>query len=355
MSEKTAVAAPSAAEETTFEIPRSGTPEYANWRDKGVFPEKETPAVADSASADTSKETTSDDAADSAASTPQETRRKPEVEARFKKLTDEKNARIAQLERDLEKARRPKTTPAESSPAKPAQPQTYQEWRKAFKPTQWSQEYAKANPEASYEDGMAAMSDYLDEVRSQFRSAEQAQQAQFRELDAKTADAKSRYGEKFDPIKEATLKAIVPNQKIPMFIKTMLGGSEVLPDLIFVLGEKPEELAKFVAMAERNPGEAARYIARTEHLIREELSAKASPEGETGRNERGQFTAKEPTAPAKRGPESAPEPPIEIGNRGSGSMDESERALKAAMNGDTKAVGAWLRAENAKDARRRGA
>ncbi len=341
MSETTVVeAAPSAAIESIPEIPRSGTPEYAEWRMTGELPEKKQPETAETAAADLSKATNSDESGDSAPTKTQEKpgKRRPDVEARFKQYTD----RIDKLERDLEEARRPKSTQAESSTARPAPPQNYQEWRKAFKPSQWIEDYAKANPAATYEDSTAAMYDHLGDVRDQFHSFEQQRQI----LAAKVNEARSRYGDSFDEVVKPTATVIQNDQAIPFVVKAMLDESEVMPDVVYTIGSDKKTLNDFIALAKSQPGKALRYLAVVEHGIIEELAK--------GRNDKGQFMPKsEPSAPVKRGPESAPEPPLEVGNRGSGTMDESERAFKAIERGDTKATRDFLRSENAKDLRRR--
>jgi hypothetical protein len=342
-------AAPSTATETTvstdnqtFDIPRSGTPEYDEWRNTGNLPEKDKPKTEEAASSDPSKEATSEEAPESEPGKhTQESRRKPGAEARIGELT----SRVKQLEKDLEDARRPKQeTKADPSPAKPA---NYQEWRKEFRPAKWIEEYASQNPEASYEEANAAMADHLADVRDQFRNFEQQQNAQQQSLNAKVNEARARYGERFDEVLQPTLNTIVSDAGVNPNVKAMLNDSDVIADLIYTLGSDSATLAKFLSMAKSEPGKAIRYLAVVENGIIEELSKN------TARNDKGQFSSeKETPAPAKRGPESAAEPPISIGNRGAGTMDESERAFQAIGRGDAKATRAWLDAENAKDLRR---
>src|ERR1700761_3422135 len=121
----------------------------------------------------------------------------------------------------------------------------------------------------------------------------------------------------------------------PRELPPRLNRSRVLPDLLFTIGSDPSTLASFQEKGEADPWGAIDYIVLTESLIQEELAKGSSVTAETGRNEKGQFTAKPETAapPAKRGPESAPEPPIEIGSRGSGTADASERAFQQIERG----------------------
>lgn len=341
MAEQTAVAAPSAAEAPqTIEIPKSGSAEYAEWRISGKLPEKATSTQAESSPADTPKETAPEDAADSAATKTQEPKRKRDfgAEARIKELTDE----LKLVRRELEESRRPTQTQAESSPARPEpqQPQTYKDWRARFNAKQWIEQYVTENPQTSYEDANAAMADHMADVRDFFRGREQQQQAQQREIASKVSEARERY-ENFDQVIKPALGAIVSDPQISLSVKGMLNDSSVLPDLIFTIASDPKELARFTEMAQTQPGKALRYIAKVESLIEEELAApKTAPKPKEA-------------PPAKPGPESAPEPPIDIGHRGTQPMDESERAFQAIERGDSNAVRAFLRSENAKDLRRR--
>lgn len=358
--ETQAVAAPSAAvvEAPSLEIPRSNSPEYVEWRKTGTLPEKKEPEPknAESLAADTSKETHSEaDEAESAPDTDsgkkqQESRRKPGAEARIGELT----AKLKQLERDLEEARKPKSTQAESSPARqeqPQQPQTYQDYRKAFKPAEWIEGYAKANPDSSYEEANAAMVDHLADARDYFRQIEQQRQQQANALQELARKAKEKYPD-FDEVKTSFLGKVISNQGkplIPQPVFDIIESSDYLADVVYTIGSDEAEAAAFVEMAKTNPAKAVRYVAKVESLIEAEL---AKP-----RNDKGQFAANEdepaPKTPAKRGPESAPAPPLEINARGSGTMDEAERAFQAIERGDAKAVRAFMAAENAKDLRRR--
>lgn len=325
-------AAPSAVETPSIEIPRSGTPEYADWRLNGTIAEK--PKPAESTTADPSKETTSENTAPGTepGKSTQESRRKPGAEARISELT----ARTKQLERELEEARRPKPTQAESSPAKPA-PQVAQQ-----EPTP-EDKNADGTPKfKTYEEYTKALARW--EIRQELaeQSRTQAAEAQQREAQAKVAEAQTRYPN-FKEVVVPAVTAIVGDPQISPVIKTMLNDSEVFADLAFTLGSDAAEFAKFLQMAKTSPGKAIRYIAAVEAGIVDTLA-----KGAATRNEKGQFISEaEPKPPAKRGPESTPEPPIEINSRGGGSMDESARALK---DGDFRS---FKKAEDAKELRRR--
>ena len=352
---ETQTAAPSSAQESTstFEIPSSGTSEYAEWRINGTLPEKKSqPKTAESAPADTPKEEHSETApaAESGQGQQEQRRRKPDVEERFRKLSEDYNARLQKLERDLEEARRPKETKAESSPAPAKQPQSYAEYRQAFKAKDFIEQFAKQNPEASYEDATAAMAEHLADARDYFRRIDETRQAQRKAIDDLAKKAREKYPD-FDNVKTQFLGKLVDEKGsalIPQQVFDVIDDSDYLADVIYVIGSDAEESAKFVELAKSNPTKAIRYIARVESLIEAELSKP--------RNDNGQFRSEEreaPKAPVKRGPESAPAPPLEIGSRGAGSADEASRALEAVERGDGRSFRQWMEAENARELRRR--
>ena len=219
--------------------------------------------------------------------------------------------RIAQLEATIGKIRKDagierKVEPAATPEAKPQPPQNYQDWRKTFKPSDWVSEYAKANPEATYEDAQAAMNDFQDEVRGQFRQAEERLKNSTAQMNAKLDDAKTRYGEKFDEVLVPTLSAV--NQGILPAIRQLMEESDVLPHLLFVIGSGEGGAKSFLQMP---PGKQARFIALNEALIHEEFESKVKPE-----------------VPAKP-KTSAPKPPAEVGGRNEAPGDELESAAKA--------------------------
>ena len=253
---------------------------------------------------------------------PQEAPKPPKrggAEERIKQLL----ARTKQLETELAQARATKTEkPAESSTAKPEEPkspQNYSEWRKAFKPMEWVEDWAKKNPTATYEEAMAAMNDHMDEVRDGFRQRESQAREFQRQADARLAEARGRY-ENFDETAKETAKTIVTDESVPIVVKQMLNDSEVFPDLIYTIGNKPEELASFLKMAKTDPGKALRYIALTESLIQEEL-------------EKPKEEAKPEKPPAKPKTKASP-PPDEVGGRAASPPDALEAA---AANGDFRA------------------
>jgi hypothetical protein len=345
MSEETVVAAPSAAEETPastsesqstestasesrkeIQIERGAlvnlTPEQrTEFRKTGNLPtppKKEAPAPSPEPKSEDQSESAAE--ADAAISKQEHTDKgkpkpKPSAEERIAQLeaTIEKIRKGAGIERKADPAPAPEPVKADAPKAQ-APPRNYQEWRKEFKPSQWIEEYAKANPAASYEDANAAMSDYLGDVRDEFRMRSEQQRSQEQELNSKVSEARQRYGEKFDEVLQPTLQTILGSQSVLPVVRQLINESEVLPDLLFTLGSNPEGLNEFLGMA---PGKQARYIALTESLIYEALEAKNAPQ---------EAVKAEPPAKPKT---SAPKPPAEVGGRNSSPGDELESAARS--------------------------
>lgn len=313
---------------TSFAIPKSGSPEYAEWRTTGEIPKPKTEAAATS-------EEKSETAGVSEAP--------KKVQEKVKQTAEE---RIAQLEATIDKIRKgseqKKSPVAESAPAK----------------TEAKPEYTRPKPTAddkktdgspkfdTYEDYIEELADWKVEQREATNKRETAMRDQATALNAKVEEAKVRYSDFADKV-APFVDDFVSNPDISPLVKRMVDDSDVFADLAYVLAgdDQFKEVAK-------NPGKAIRYIANVERLIAEELAGKS----ESARNDKGQFEAKVET-PVKRGPETAPKPPIEISQRGNSNMDESERALQDIGRGNSaKATRAWMDAENRKDlARRRGA
>lgn len=334
MSESTAVAESSSAPPVveTVSLPRSGTSEYAEWRISGDLPETNIESKPEKEESAPSTEVA--EAVASPAQTEQE-RRKAKSKERFDELLAE-NKRI---KAELESARAPKPV---TEPVK--QKATQQEPTPEDKNADGSQKFK------TYEEYTKALARWEIKQEMAEQAREQQQRTQNQEVQAKVKEAEARYPN-FRDIAGPTVEAIVKNQDISPVVKQMLNDSDIFPDLIFTIGSDPKELQAFVEMAKSDPRKALKYIILTENLIAEELDKSGSSTA-VSRGENGQFAKPAPT-PAKRGPESSPEPPLEVGSRGAGPMDESGRALSAIERGDPNAVRAWMKAENAKDLRRR--
>lgn len=335
-------AAPSAATIETpapIEIPRSGTPDYAKWRIDGTIPDKPSPKTADPAPADTSKETASVTAPAPEPGKSQESRRKPDAEARIRELSEE-NRRV---KAELEEARKPKS--ADPAPAKPTQQVTRP------KPTVEDKGPDGKPKYGTYEEYVEELADWKAEQRIAAREREQSVAQQATALSKQLEEARTRY-ENYDTVTAPVIQDLL-KPDVPKEVFALLNDSPVLADLLYTIGGTEASKAGFLKACRETPGKALRVILLMEQKIMAALSNGTKPA--TERNESGQFVAAKPAieAPAKRGPESAPPPPIEIGHRGPQPKDEAERALSEAQKGSPAAFTAWKKAEDAKELRRR--
>lgn len=351
MSETQTVAAESSPAETE-DVFRGETPsfdEFSRYRQTGELPDRFKPAEkeADAASAEPEEEPASEGEQPESDpdAEPEEQQEKP---AQPKKLTakgriahlestieelwqqDEPDTvKIAQLTATIEKIERgagmkrktevAAVTEPQSQPQPKQQskaPQTFEEWQNAFDADAWFAEFAKRNPEASYEKGNAAMFAVISSVQQQFVERDRAIQAQARELQAKVEEARERYDD-FDEVRDDFLRNVItpkgePLVPEPVFEK--LNKSPYLADLIFAIGSDPAYLADFVKLAKADPDAARDKLAVTEYLIREELEKGEQP----GRQ-------KTPAKPQT----TAPKPPSPVGGGSSRAFDVSDESLSA--------------------------
>ena len=338
MAETTAASSPAEVADV-FNGQEVSLSEFSKYREDGTLPERFKPAEpAESAPADAPEET---------AETEDEPESEPEAEAqeqpqkvspakkRIKQLLAEKK----ELQRKLEAAAKP-TQPDSSTAQAPRAPQNYQEYRQAFKPSAFVEEYAKAHPEASYEDANAAMADHLLDVRDHFKAIETRVNAEKQALESRVSEARDRYAD-FDEIKDNFLAKTISDKGtplIPLPVLSMINDSDVMAHLLYTIGSDPAELAKFVDMAKSNPNKAIRYVTKVESLIAEEL---AKPKETTARGEDGKFKSSAPEKPKTQ----APKPPSPVGGGSSRAFDVNDESLS---------TDEWFRKRNAEVARKQG-
>jgi len=347
MSEQ-APAASSPAEVDVFGGQEPTFAEYSQYRQSGELPARFKPAeTADPAPADKPETASEGDEPESAGESEapkdqhQEPIRKPrtaaqriaQIEAAVEKEWDKDEPdviRIAQLNATISKIRGGSERKTEPAPVTPPQSQPIQQQPQYTrpKPTAEDKNQDGSAKYGTYEEFVEELADWKAEQRWVNAQREVAAHAQAQELEAKVAAARTRH-ENFDEIHWPALNAIVGNQSVAPAVKAMLNDSANLPDVLFTIGSDPKTLASFVAMAERSPGQALRYIAKVESLIDEEL-AKGSGED-----------------PPEKAPEpkksQAPKPPSPVGGASSRAFDVSDESLSADD---------WARKRNQQVARR---
>jgi hypothetical protein len=315
MAEETVVAASSAVEESPVVEASRGplvnwtAEQRAEFRKTGAIPKAPEPKNEESAPSKVQAKPEGEASEIEPASEPGE---KPQEHGKKHKPTADE--RIAQLEATIEKIRKGAGIERKTEPAPVTQPPQQQHTRP--KPTVDDKTADGKSKYAAYEDYIEDLADWKAEQRiaeAERTRAERAQQAQLAE---QIEAARKRY-ENFDEVIQPAVSAVMTDKDVPPFIKSRLNTSEVLPDLAFTLGSKPEELAKFVQMAKSDPGRAIEYIAVTEYLIREELAKAQKPKAEA-----------KPETPVQP-KTSAPKPPAEVGGRGSTPPDVLTAAAQA--------------------------
>jgi hypothetical protein len=335
MSEETKVAAPSAAQEST------GFTQFDGWDEEGnpVVTKKESPKPAEagkpegaeSAAADTSKEAKSDEKPEAdAGKKTQETRRKPDAEARIREL----NARNKQLEQELEEARKPKETKtAESSTAKP-EPKAAQPEPTRPKPTKNDKLPDGKAKYPAYEDYVEDLADWKAEQRIAAQQREQQAAQQQQTLGKQLEEARGRYTD-FDSVTKPLIQEML-KPEIPREVFAVINDSPVLADLLYTLGGTEATKNDFLEACRTNPGKALRVALLVEQEIAAELGkGKAAAGGggkaaaatkKDGEGEEGEAK----TTPATPKPR-APKPPTEVGGRGAPGEDA---LISAAKSGD---------------------
>lgn len=311
MADQTVAASSPAEEVDVFRGQNVSFDEFSKYRQSGELPARFKPAEeeAESAPAATPEETVESEVEETESepeSEPEESQEQPQKGSGAEKRIKQLLARTKELERKLEAKQ--DVTPA-SSPARPAAPQNYAEWEKTFNADKWIEEFAKANPTATYERANAAMFSHMLGAREHFREIEQARAAQAKELSTKVGEARQRYEDYDDAIKPF-VSGFIADPSVAPVVKQMVNDSDIFADLVYVLAEDKE----FMQLAQSSPSKAIRYVANVERLIGEELAGKeaAEPEG-------------------KKAPEvkktAAPKPPSPVGGTSSRAFDVSDESL----------------------------
>lgn len=311
--------------------------ERSNWRKTGEIPAP--PKKGESESPDSQEKSgpeaqAAERAPQSGAEKPQESQKpkpKPKLSAeeRISELTAQRRtaesradtaearnrdleARIAALEKG-KTAEPPKPEPVEAKEEE-YQPLDPEKYFAEHKDATW-EDYSKADSKQAAkwakEQAVKELKAEQEKDRHQSQMTEQSKQ-----IAEKLAEGKARYKD-FDEVMPPTMTAIMNDQNIPVVVKALIGDSEILPDLLYALGQKKEDFDKFLNMAKTAPGKALRYIANVESLVMEELEkskGSGSPNG-----------AEKPASPVTR----APKPVSEVSGRNVPPDDAAASAVAA--------------------------
>lgn len=300
--------------------------EYERYRQDGEVPERFNAAETAEEAATSNEQDSEVEETESAGESEPPKDQKQEKNGKKSHATAEQ--RIAQLEATIEKIRRGAGLERKTEVASVVQPQVQSQPATRPKPTTDAVNQDGTPKYATYEEYVEDLADWKAEQRWTAAQREQMVRQQATQLQSKVDDARARYGDGFDEVLEPTVTRIMSEPSVAQAVKAMLNDSEVLPDVIYVLGSDPQELQAFLRMP---PGKQLRYIAQVESEVQAELDG--ARKGVTS----------ETKSPAKT-QTAAPKPPSPVGGASSRAFDVSDESLSAEE---------WARKRTAELARRK--
>lgn len=325
MAEQTTQAASSPAE--VEDVFRGETPtldEFNSYRQTGELPARFKPQ-AESDPAATPEETERPEGEDpehEPDSDPEDTQ-EPKPKSKYEKRVLQLLEKTKELERKLAEKQDVKTEP---STVKPETQFTRP------KPTADDKKPDGTPKFDNYEDFVEDLADWKAEQRWEIAKREQEQKDAQKALQAQIEEARSRYDDVDDVIFPAA--KTINEAQIPLAVKEVFAKSDMFIDLCYVVGSDPDELKKFISLAQTNPRAAIGKVFEYERGIQEELSKP--------RDDKGKFASKEAPEPKKT---SAPKPPSPVGGASSRAFDVSDESLSPEE---------WMRKRNADLQKKRG-
>lgn len=318
-------------------IPSAG-PERIEWQKTGELPK------AASTTAPEGEQSPKSATASETVKNPQE-KKSPAAERLEELLTDLKTAGLSPAELKTFKRETAKPTQAEPSPAK--QPEVkaapVAQLQAPKEPDIKDPSFQGADGWEKYE---AAVRQY-NKDNAKYESAlavenykrDQVQQQQLQHVLSQIEAGRKTYAD-FDTVAEPVFTALIGS--LDSQVSRMVGESPVFEHLMYAIGK---EGAEFLALVQSNPMMALKKAVILESLVMAEL-AKGKGNSEAPRDEKGQFLPPEKKSKAVS---NAPDPPAEVGGKGTPQADEAESALKS---GDMRK---YMDVENRRDlARRKG-
>lgn len=311
----TTSAAPSAATETPNPYESGKLTQEISKQFLDTAQGKVQPKHADTASADTSKETTSAGKPESAAApdSAKETqekgsRRKPSAEERISELVAE-NKRLKEASGKETKTAEPVTRRPEAAielkaPVKP-KVEDFESWDK-------------------YEEAKDKYTEDLAEFKAnkavQDDRKVQAEAQQSKQLETELAQARALYKD-YDTVVAPLWQQIVTDKAIHEDVREFVGRSTVMTHLMYAIGGDAETMSKFIEAAKTDKFAALRYAMKAEELVMAEL-AKGKTESKS------EPEVKEKKDPPVKAKTEEPTPNREVGNRGTGPNDVAADAVR---------------------------
>jgi hypothetical protein len=272
-----------------LEVPSNpDSTEYADWRLTGKIPAAPKPKPEDPApSTYTVKSEKAAPVSETGIS--QQEPRHSKAERRLTELLEDlKRAGLSPSELKTFKREAQKTAEAARPPEQTVKPADEAPKRPKYEDFKTLEEYQAAE-DKYHEDA----TEYRIQKALKEDRARQAQEAGQREMRERLQKAKERYGEGADTRIIQTAKDIFNNGDVNPAVKAVLNDSDVLVDVMYVMGSKAEDLAEFLEEAKTAPGKAIRRAVLLERLVKEELAK----------------SIKEPARKASEEPEEEEEPP----------------------------------------------
>jgi hypothetical protein len=318
--------APAAAQEPVT-VPTKPE-EYAEWRQTGKLPGKDSSSEEDDSAPSKSADQKSGKAAPASDAGNPKRQGRTDADSRKEELNREIRDLLAKrdsLRQEVDPAAGKKDVKAEPSPA----PEP--ELKRPERPKQENFD--------DWESFRAAEDKYLEDL-ADFKAAKrleeyvqkQHQEALTREMQKRVDSAKERYGEEAEATIASTAKSILGDEKLAPALRAAINRSEVIVDALYVMGSDAGELSQFLNLAKNDPLEALRKWFTVEALVKEELKSGGKREPETtgttpARGPDGKFLPPDKAEkPAKRA--EAPSPPRELNGNTAPTGDERERAAK---------------------------
>jgi len=321
MSEETLAASSPAEVADVFQGQQPTMAEYSQYRESGELPERFKPAEpAESDPADAQEETEESEVEETESASESETEEEAQEQPKKGSAAEKRIKQLLAEKKELERKLAASTpTQAEPSPAQASQPATRQ------KPTAEDKD-DKGNPKYStYEDFVEDLADWKAEQRQAQWEAKQAQQKALEALRVKLDESRARYEDADDVIIPAAKQ--INEAQIPQVVKEVFAGSDLFTDLCYVVGSDPDELSKFLSLANSNPRAAIAKVFEYERGIKDELGKTSEPE----------------KAPEVK-KTAAPKPPSPVGGASSRAFDVSDESLSADE---------WFRKRNEQISRRK--
>jgi len=314
MAEETTQAASSPAEvEDVFQGQQPSLSEFSHYRETGELPERFKPTEeAGAESAGDQEETDSEDeeSETESESETEEAQEPPQKGSGAEKRIKQLLAKTKELESKLAEKQDVKTEPSPAPAPQFTRP----------KPTADDKKQDGTPKFDSYEDFVEDLADWKAEQRWETAKREQMHREAQTALQKQVDDARTRY----DDVDEVIFPAAktINEAKIPQAVKEVFAQSDLFIDLCYVVGSDPDELKRFISLAQTNPRAAIGKVFEYERGIREELSKGSDDKGKK--------------APEKK--TNAPKPPSPVGGASSRAFDVSDESLSPEE---------WMRKRNA--------